>query len=205
VGGLITLDALLVFAGIATASAVRSHFVEPGQYLAEIAASYDVRDSGGEGDWKRLCDANPEIQNPNLIYPGQQVRIPDPSEQLLDRPQCELPAPVVAEASGTDPRAVTSVVEPQARPGATDRLQAGSASDYDLARLRGCESNGYADKRNRTYRGGYQFDLPTWQSVGGSGDPADAPPEEQDRRARMLQAREGWAPWPECRVTLGLR
>ena len=48
------------------------------------------------------------------------------------------------------------------------------------------------------YRGKYQFDLETWASVGGSGDPAAASEAEQDMRAAMLYARAGAAPWPVC-------
>lgn len=36
-----------------------------------------------------------------------------------------------------------------------------------------------------------------WQSVGGTGDPRDASPEEQWMRAYMLYQRRGWQPW-EC-------
>jgi hypothetical protein len=43
----------------------------------------------------------------------------------------------------------------------------------------------------------FQFDYPTWQSVGGHGDPRDASPEEQWARAYMLYQRRGWQPW-EC-------
>jgi transglycosylase-like protein/putative Flp pilus-assembly TadE/G-like protein len=43
----------------------------------------------------------------------------------------------------------------------------------------------------------FQFDYPTWQSVGGHGDPRDASPEEQWMRAYMLYQRRGWQPW-EC-------
>jgi Transglycosylase-like domain len=46
-----------------------------------------------------------------------------------------------------------------------------------------------------TYRGAYQFDQQTWESVGGTGDPAAAPPEEQDARAAQLYAEQGSAPW----------
>ena len=38
----------------------------------------------------------------------------------------------------------------------------------------------------------FQFDYPTWQSVGGHGDPRDASPEEQWTRAYMLYQRRGW-------------
>ena len=48
----------------------------------------------------------------------------------------------------------------------------------------------------------FQFDLPTWQSVGGHGDPRDAPPEEQWMRAVMLYQRRGLQPW-ECAGKLG--
>jgi hypothetical protein len=48
------------------------------------------------------------------------------------------------------------------------------------------------------YRGKYQFDMATWQSVGGTGDPARAPEREQDRRAQMLAGERGTAPWPSC-------
>ena len=46
-----------------------------------------------------------------------------------------------------------------------------------------------------TYRGKYQFDQRTWQSVGGTGDPAAASPEEQTMRAQMLYARSGAGQW----------
>ena len=49
-----------------------------------------------------------------------------------------------------------------------------------------------------TYHGKYQFDLQTWASVGGSGDPAAAPEAEQDYRAALLMSRSGSSPWPVC-------
>lgn len=67
------------------------------------------------------------------------------------------------------------------------------------AALRQCESGGnYGNKNNRRYRGAYQFSYATWASVGGSGDPADAPPDEQDQRAQVLLARSGRRQWPVC-------
>ncbi len=43
----------------------------------------------------------------------------------------------------------------------------------------------------------FQFDIPTWESVGGHGNPIDASPEEQWMRAVMLYQRRGFQPW-EC-------
>ena len=44
----------------------------------------------------------------------------------------------------------------------------------------------------------YQFTQETWESVGGTGNPAAASPAEQDRRAAMLYAQAGSSPWPVC-------
>jgi Transglycosylase-like domain len=49
-----------------------------------------------------------------------------------------------------------------------------------------------------SYRGKYQFDTGTWASVGGSGDPAQAPEAEQDYRAALLYQRAGTTAWPVC-------
>jgi hypothetical protein len=43
--------------------------------------------------------------------------------------------------------------------------------------------------------GAYQFQLGTWQSLGGSGLPEDAPPAVQDEMAIRLQQRSGWSQW----------
>jgi hypothetical protein len=66
--------------------------------------------------------------------------------------------------------------------------------------LRFCEStHDYTNvSPSGAYRGAYQFDLETWETVGGRGDPAAAPPAEQDARARELYARRGDQPWPIC-------
>jgi hypothetical protein len=41
----------------------------------------------------------------------------------------------------------------------------------------------------------FQFDVPTWASVGGSGNPLDASPEEQLIRAKLLYQSRGLEPW----------
>lgn len=70
--------------------------------------------------------------------------------------------------------------------------------------LRQCESGGnYANKSNGTYRGAYQFSRQSWAATGGTGDPADASPAEQDARAQALYARSGRGQWPVCGRHLG--
>ncbi|MYI19542.1 MAG: hypothetical protein F4121_05490 [Acidimicrobiia bacterium] len=65
--------------------------------------------------------------------------------------------------------------------------------------LRQCEASGnYLVNTGNGYYGAYQFDQPTWESVGGTGRPHWAEPVVQDARARLLSARRGWQPWPIC-------
>jgi hypothetical protein len=77
----------------------------------------------------------------------------------------------------------------------------------DLQKLAYCESSNRHTVVSRTgkYRGLFQFDLPTWKSVGGTGDPAKATRAEQTKRAKMLYQKRGWQPWPQCAPKLNLR
>ena len=76
----------------------------------------------------------------------------------------------------------------------------GGVSIESLEAVAACESGGdpAAVSSDGTYRGKYQFDEGTWESVGGHGDPAAAPADEQDYRAAMLYSRAGSSPWPIC-------
>ena len=68
--------------------------------------------------------------------------------------------------------------------------------DATLARIAQCESTNNPKAVNPAgYYGLYQFSIPTWQSVGGTGLPSDASREEQTMRAKMLQAKAGWGQW----------
>lgn len=76
----------------------------------------------------------------------------------------------------------------------------GGVSIETLTAIAACESGGdpEAVSSDGTYRGKYQFDQGTWESVGGSGDPAAAPEAEQDYRAALLYSEAGSSPWPIC-------
>ena len=79
------------------------------------------------------------------------------------------------------------------------RARASSAASPTLEAIAACESGGNpATNTGNGFYGKYQFTLSTWQSVGGSGNPAAASEAEQNQRAAMLYAREGAAPWPVC-------
>ena len=76
----------------------------------------------------------------------------------------------------------------------------GGVSQETLDAIGACESGSdpTAVSSDGTYRGKYQFDYGTWESVGGSGDPAQASEPEQDYRAALLYSRSGSSPWPVC-------
>ncbi|MTD56461.1 transglycosylase family protein [Amycolatopsis pithecellobii] len=91
----------------------------------------------------------------------------------------------------------------------TVQLLTSTAASADPAastwlKLRMCESsNRYTINTGTGYYGAYQFDLPTWRSVGGAGRPDQASAAEQDYRALYLYRMRGWQPW-ECAGMLGL-
>lgn len=159
--------------------------VEPGDTLGGIAQAHET-------SWKRLFDANTSIADPNIINPGDQIRIPEPDEVIAERPLPAAPAPKPAAPA----RAA-------ARPRAAARIADDGSVWYRLAQ---CESGGRPNvvSANGKYHGLYQFLPSTWRAVGGSGLPSQASPEEQTMRAQMLQKRSGWGQWPQCARKLGL-
>lgn len=76
----------------------------------------------------------------------------------------------------------------------------GGVSLSTLEAIASCESGGdpTAVSSDGTYRGLYQFDYGTWESMGGSGDPAAASVAEQNYRAALLYASAGSSSWPVC-------
>jgi Transglycosylase-like domain len=76
----------------------------------------------------------------------------------------------------------------------------GGVSIGTLEAIASCESGGDPTvvSSDGSYRGKYQFDYGTWESVGGHGDPAAASEAEQDYRAALLYSRSGASPWPVC-------
>ena len=68
---------LFSFAISMTASAVNmSHTVVKGETIWKIASQYQVGTS-------EIISANPQISNPNLIYPGQVLTIPQEDDSVL--------------------------------------------------------------------------------------------------------------------------
>lgn len=166
--------------------------VNSGDTLTKIAEAHGTT-------YMRIYFANTNIADPNIINPGQQVRIPAPEEQLVERP-LPVPAPVVRQTSYRTTGAAQNRVA--SRPAASS-LPA-DASVWD--RLAQCESGGnWSINTGNGYSGGLQFNPGTWRSNGGSGQAHQASREEQIRVAENLRAARGFSPWPACSAKLGLR
>lgn len=66
---------------------------------------------------------------------------------------------------------------------------------YKIAKCESTFNPRAINKSNRAHFGLFQFKLATWRSVGGKGNPIDAHPREQFKRAKILQAKAGWGQW----------
>jgi LysM repeat protein len=169
----------------------KTYQVQDGDSLSTIAKDQQLE------SWKPLWDVNPVVTDPNVIYPGQQLTVPN--GPTTDRP---LPESAVAQpvTTNTAPQtyhnysgSASGYTQSYTRPAANYSAGAGGL----FARIRSRESGGnYAENTGNGYYGAYQFNLGTWRSVGGSGLPSDASPAEQDMRAQMLYNQRGCSPWP---------
>jgi len=106
----------------------------------------------------------------------------------------------VVEAFAADIRADERAAAREREREEEERFDELGVSMATLESIASCESGGdpTAVSSDGSYRGKYQFDYGTWESMGGSGDPAAAPEAEQDYRAALLYAASGSSPWPIC-------
>lgn len=176
----------------ATTATAANVVVQPGDYLSKIATTHGTT-------YIRLFDANAQIVYPDLIHPGDTIRIPGSDEQLASRPLPSGEAPVLAQ-----PKDEVSVATTQRQSASSAAVTTASSDIWD--RLAQCESGGnWSINTGNGFYGGIQFTLSSWRAVGGSGYPNLASKSEQIARGEMLKARQGWAAWPACTLKLGLR
>ena len=128
-----------------------------------------------------------EALNPTI--PVAELNTPVLEPDLTSTTTTEAPVPTTEAPTTTEPAA----------PPTTAGYLREQATSSDLAAIRYCESrNNYATDTGNGYYGAYQFSLSTWESVGGSGNPANASPSEQDMRAQMLIDAGYRSAWPNC-------
>jgi LysM repeat protein len=183
--------------GATTANAASPEMVDvnPGDSLSLIAQTHETT-------YQRLFDANPNIQHPDVIHPGEKVRIPSPEEKLASRP---LPQAVVAvQAAAPVVTSQTQAVQ-ISQPVAAVAPAAGQGVWDQIAQ---CESGGnWAINTGNGYSGGLQFSPGTWSAYGGEYAPsaAQASRDQQIAAAEKVLAAQGWGAWPACTAKLGLR
>lgn len=169
--------------------------IQSGDSLSKLAKKHDTT-------YLRLFYANKEIKDPDLIYAGNKLRVPDQNEKLQVRP---LPgrATDVADSKPEQRKQPKAAAGSTWKPATTAPSKV-SGSVWD--RLAACESGGnWSINTGNGYFGGLQFSLSTWRAVGGVGYPHQASKAEQIKRGQILQARSGWGQWPACTSMLGLR
>ncbi|MFB4213143.1 SafA/ExsA family spore coat assembly protein [Shouchella sp. JSM 1781072] len=74
------LSVTFVYGFSSDAKAASSHTVQSGDTMWKIAVRYQV----GVSD---IIDANPQLSNPNVIYPGQTIQLPGQNTQNLSMEQ----------------------------------------------------------------------------------------------------------------------
>lgn len=172
--------------------------VTKGDSLSKIAKAHDT-------NYKRLFDANSFIADPNVINPGEKIRIPK-AEEVLESRALPVAAPVQAtpKAANTTTAKKTKPVQKKSSPQPSTAPAVANGSVWDS--LAKCESGGnWSINTGNGYYGGLQFSAATWRAVGGTGLPHQNSREEQIHRAEILLARSGWGQWPACTKKLGLR
>lgn len=164
--------------------------VDPGDTLSAIAQVHQTT-------YVRIFDANVAVVDPDIIHPGQELRIPRPEEQLASRP---LPAAQVAAVQPAVARA----------PAVAKKSYASVAANGDVwDKLARCEAGGnWAINTGNSFYGGLQFTAGTWTGHGGGVYAARADlatREQQIDIAQRVLATQGWGAWPACSAKLGLR
>lgn len=164
--------------------------VQEGDNLSMIAAAH-------ESTYERIFFANSAIEDPNIVFAGQELRIPTAEENLTPR---EIPVAVQAVASyqpAEQYAGQVAVSQPAAAVAPT-----GGVWDQ----LAQCESGGnWSINTGNGYQGGLQFSPGTWAAHGGVGSASGASREQQIAVAQSVQSSQGWGAWPACSSKLGLR
>lgn len=135
---------------------------------------------------------------------GEELTRVEKSEEILEEPVTEVVLVGTGDPNDPDSYEVPSDSGSTMTTEEIKEMLGGPSSPwYKIAK---CESEfnpKAVNRQNNKYFGLFQFGIPTWQGVGGSGNPADASPQEQFQRAKMLQERYGWSQW-ECAGMVGV-
>lgn len=184
--------------------------------LATIEAVADDSPAGQEPEVRTVRVA--AADGVELVTGGREPQLASVIQEPLEARQELLDAEAAAEQSEAQreaEQAQQSAEEAEQREAADAEAQAASEpapasnGSVDVAtweRLAECESGGnWSINTGNGFYGGLQFELSSWEWVGGTGMPHEASKQEQIARAEILLERQGWSAWPACSRQLGLR
>jgi len=171
------LGAGIVAAGAGAAFA-SAYTVKPGDTLSGIAQTNGA-------NWHQLAAVN-HLRNPNLILTGQTLQLDGGKKSATKSRTTHRTTVHLARFSRSEASRPTL-------------LRASVSMSGAWQKVANCESSGNPRAVNPSnHQGLFQFDIQTWHSVGGKGQPINASPAEQLMRAKMLYAQRGSEPWPDC-------
>ncbi|TDM10509.1 LysM peptidoglycan-binding domain-containing protein [Macrococcus lamae] len=147
---------------------------------------------------KKVYTAPKAVETTEYKAPVQQTTYQAPKQQVTYQ------APVQQQTYQAPKQQVTYQAPKavQTQPAATTQTST-AGSGLNWAAMAACESGGNpSTNTGNGFYGLYQFDVQTWQSVGGSGLPSNASAAEQTKRAQILYSQRGSQPWPVCGARL---
>jgi LysM repeat protein len=190
----------IVMAGLAAGPALAStHTVQPGDTLSGIAASAGV-------SLTKVEAANKWIKNPNLIYVGQVVHVPDGRSGITPAAPTyyQAPASPGTSSAGSDTSDAASGTS-SASTGYSSSAGTSSASTGTSATSGGgsapssfqqCVAWRESGNNPTASSAGLYGILPsTWASLGYSGTAGSASVAQQNQAFQQLYAQDGTSPW----------
>jgi LysM repeat protein len=167
--------------------------IQPGDTLSKIADANSTT-------YIRIYNANTAIENPDVIFAGNSVRIPRADEQLADRPLPQAQPVAVAAPAPAAPTPQVSYVAPAAPsvapPAPVAANYATGSTVWD--RIASCESGGnWAINTGNGYYGGLQFTQATWAGAGGLAYAPRADLATRDQQI-AIASKLSLSNWPVC-------
>ena len=197
----------IVMAGLAAGPAMAStHTVQAGDTLSGIAASAGVPLSKVEA-------ANRWIKNPNLIYVGQIIKVPDGRSGITPIAPTYYQAPAASGTSsagsdtsdagsdttgttGTSPAATSGTSSVSSGTSASSGTYSASTGGSAPSSFQQCVAWRESGNNPTASSAGLYGILPsTWASLGYSGTAGSASVAQQNQAFQRLYAQDGTSPW----------
>jgi len=191
----------IVMAGLAAGPALAStHTVQPGDTLSGIAASSGV-------SLTKVEAANKWIKNPNLIYVGQVVHVPDGRSGITPMAPTYYQAPAASStpsaSTGSSASTGTSYSTGAAAGTGTSSASTGTSTGTSAASSTGAPGSfqqcvAWRESGNNptaSSSGLYGILPSTWASLGYSGTAGSASVAQQNQAFQQLYAQDGTSPW----------